>query len=443
MNSVIATATLIYLAIVVPIGIVIWNAIGLIDLHVWLPAGTSEALSGIAPSILRTTIVLVLASVPFAAFAATLSGARLHHVRLALDAALPIATLVALTFSLAFRGGIWAASLTAPLATIAGGCIAYLLMRRMIPGLRLRFSDCSAREARHIVRHSFYFLLISFSFLSNRSVPTLLAGLIGTQSEVSQVFAAALVFRALGWAALDSITRVLQPDIILEAHLGRSARVWDITHSAFLATNAAAFVFAAFMVCFGSSLSSLWLGATGRIDSTVISAMSVAFLLDISLLPVNNTLIALNRHKRLAIGLFVQPIAMVAITLIAGRLQLPSAPLWRLLLGIVGGSALTFIVLVTFVARNGLADPADRFAQSFLGPAAYFLTSLVFVVSAMLWLREAAGFIVIAMFFVFVSLVLFGAWRIMPTEVERQWAIGALDRLQRGFVPRSHGKSQH
>ncbi|MEI6813817.1 MAG: lipopolysaccharide biosynthesis protein [bacterium] len=419
MNRLLASATVLYFGIVVPTAVLAFIGVGAVDLHAWLPKETSASTFAIVPALLRTTILMVLLTVPLAAFGATLSGARFHHTRQILDALLPLVTVLGLASTLALGGGIWGANLAAPAASIVWGVVAIFVLKRTIPELELSFGHFSWVEARGLLGHSMFFLLISFALLGNRSIPTLLTGKTGSQFDVGQIYAAALIFRVLGWSALDSITRVLQPYIVLDAHRGNHARVLQTTRSAVLATGAAASLFALVLLCFGSQLSALWLGTSGRISFPVIALLAVAFMLDVSMLPISNTLIALNRHRRLSVVLFLQPVLVVFGAGVLSRQWFPDRPIFGMLSGIVLASLITAAALVVFVVRDGLGITAREFARQLGARIAWFL-SVVIATSVVreLWRVESLP-ASIALFTVALTGALGFAWRQLATDDER------------------------
>lgn len=433
MSRVLVSATGLYIFLVSIAAIVAFGVLLFFPLQSWLPEEIPMALRNEVGVLLGTAVTLVLCAVPLTSFGATLSGARFHHVRQILDAFLPLFVVSTLAAVLVAGGGLKAAVIITPLSQIAWGAVYFFAVRKNLPELKMHPKFFSWPIARTMLAHSMFFFLIGFCLLGFRSLPTLLVGRHGTVDDVSRVYALVLLIRILGWSIMDAISRVVQPYIILFKHQGEWVRVLFFTRLGTVVTGLGALLLVLFVLCFGEGILTLWLHEPVSLARGLVEVLCFSFLFDIALLPVFNTLVALNRHRRLGLLMAIQSVLMIVFAEVGVRSGFWVDPATAVLSGVLFASVFAFFAASALIAAPGLEVSGRVFVRSILAPQLSYV-AFALAATAFLLLDRGFGadskssFLPITIFAGFSGLAIALTWKLILGHDERQFLRSFLER---------------
>jgi hypothetical protein len=193
----------------------------------------------------------------------------------------------------------------------------------------------------------------------------LLVAKFGTLEAVAGMFAVLTGFRVFGWALLDILSRVFQPYITM---LGAQGRDEQLRFYAGLSTKLTAALAAA--ICLAAWLLAepavnLWLGADVFPGYAVLALLGAAFLVDGLFLPTTNILVALNRHRALALVMTTKALLTVLLGAL-GAMAAPADPAIGIAAGFLAASVLGELPTYPWLARRALGLSPSAYLRRFL-----------------------------------------------------------------------------
>ena len=271
-----------------------------------------------------------------------------------------------------------------------------------------------------MMRDSAFFFLSSIALIVQRSAGNLLVARSGRLNEVPLVFAAIMLVRVLGWSLADSVSRVMQPYIIMMWGRQQRDRVRFLAALSTKITFAVAVVFGAGVWLFGRDAMEWWLGRGRFLDSQVLGVLAAAFVADMLFLSGTNFLWVIGRHRRLSVAIGSYAVLSVAFGALGMHLS-PGAPVLGMATGFAAASLAGQVLPMPFVITRGFEIRPREYAWNWLLqpliPCACALALLAFG-----WLAgvQGTGQRLLLGLAVVLTVALAG-WTIMLGGAERDW----------------------
>lgn len=306
----------------------------------WLTAGSPEN----ANLLQRCLLIMVpfsLARVPASATAGVLSGLRDHHLRIGLEVFQVIAYLIAFWLCLAGGGDltllVWITSIVM-LVFSAGPLVALLTRHRAV---RLGLGYWSGSLSRSLLRQAWLYAPLPLCLLIQRVLPVTITSRFIGLTHVTEIYLLSMLFRNFLTSLLDSISKSVQPYIIMldaqgdhdrvRVHWSRSTRI--VAALSLLALPAVVLLYNAFAALVAQS--------TASASPLAIVSFGLLFFIEASLTPGVNYSIALGRFSELTVTWISSAILSVVLG-IAGAIAFESDPAGGLGAGILAAHLLVY-----------------------------------------------------------------------------------------------------
>jgi len=305
---------------------------------------------------------LTLLKVPWTTFPAALAGLRELPLRQLYELVASILLFLTVLVTFAFGGRVLALVLSTGGASVMLAAAAYPLVRSRYPEARIRLTLVDPRVMRGLLADSLSFFLISLAYVMQRYSPSVLAAKYTSLDVVPQVYAVVTLLRLVGWSLADIPSRSVQPYVIMLGEQGQERQVRALACLATKFSFAVAVVFAALVAVHANWFLNRWLAPLRFTEYGILAAMTAAFLLDALFLPATNVLVALNRHKRLALLLAVQGLAGAAVAVLLAEAGVLS-PTARLGVGFLIASLIVNVGWIPRLLKVELGMPMRCLAR--------------------------------------------------------------------------------
>jgi O-antigen/teichoic acid export membrane protein len=295
---------------------------------------------------------LTLFRIPLFVFSGALAGLREMPVRQIQDISGQIA-LALVTFLVLRTGGrLLGLSVGVGVALFASSLLGYGLLVLRHPWIEVRPKQWSQPMLRPMLTNSSFFIVSSIALLIQRSAGNLLVARYASLAEVPAMFAALTLIRIVGWLVADSVSRALQPFVILFWANGEHDRVRFLAELGSKVTFAVAAVFGLLVLLFGREGFEIWLGPGMTLDGPVLGLLVLGFLIDALFLCGTNFLWVVDRHRRLT-GVIGFHAALTVVLGTLGAWGFPHASLLGMTAGFALASVIGQLVPMPFVMVRG------------------------------------------------------------------------------------------
>jgi O-antigen/teichoic acid export membrane protein len=398
----------------------------------WLLGDVTPETAALFRNGLAVTVGLTLLRVPLLVFPGCLTGLRRMPLRNACDLAGTVVTFLA-TLVAAFAGaGLLGICATSCIAQMASPIAAMLIVRRRFPWTRFRVVDVRPGQFSMLAKNSFFFFLISLTFVVDRSAGNLLVCRFDSLEHVPGIFLLLTIFRVAGHALITVPSRSAQPYVMMWTIQGRIEQVAGISVLTIKLTFWVALAFACLVTCHADAFFSIWLGPGLFPGLPVLLCLAATFLLDAALAAPTNFMMGINRHRQLSLVLILKSVLSIALAAL-GAWCFPSNPT----LGVASG----FLVATIITAPPLLL--AAAICLAFDGRTAFLFGSVRLVPLALVSLglcsfaSTTAGHLQFVISPVLMGLILAGCWRLIFDAVERSRIVATSKRLLPAWAPLS------
>ncbi len=418
-NEVMTTSFCLYALLASLIWVAMVAVVGTQPVDLWLIRDLPPHLIRLFRPYLIIFGTLSLLWVPLVTFPATLSGLRELHLRQAFETAYPVVMLAATASVLVLGGKLLGLLLVTGLVPLMMIPNLYLIIRRRHPFLQLSRSYWNPSLMWPLFTNSLFFFLIALMLLWQRTAGNLLTGKYASLTLVAPMFALLTILRVFGWSLADIVSRVLLPYVIMFEAQGQRARVIFFAGLSSKVTFAVALFMGALIWLLAEPGLRLWLGPGLFLGYAPLAFLIGSFLIDVLFLPTSNFLLALNRHRALALALLSYGLLSLALS-VAGARLMPHDPIYGLTLGFFLASVVGQLFLMPIINLRGLRISAAIYLGDFVAKplTLALLTTLSLIFLGLPGIKEP--WLYLGLLTIFLTLTV-GSWFLVFNEDERGW----------------------
>lgn len=347
-----SSAFALYWLMVTPVAVACLAALSWLPVDHWMLAPEDQGYGGLLVFCLRISILLALMRIPLLVFPAVLSGLRLLPHRLTWELATGLLAAGA-SVGAAWAGlGLMGVSTATNAVLLVAAAAVYLQSARNRPWARIRARHIRSDLFRPLATSSFFFFVISGSFLLDRTAISLLVAKLGALELVPALFLILSVYRVAGWSLVNSLSRALQPYVLCWHTREDHASVQRTLVGGTKLTTIAAALFVCCTAPLMEPLVELWVGKGAFPGPLVLLMFVAAFLVDSMFVTPVNLLIVLNRQRGLSAAIAAKSILVVAAA--GGCGAAFDDPVLGLATGLLAGTLVGSIVMLWVVRATML-----------------------------------------------------------------------------------------
>ncbi len=434
-NILLTTAFGLYWLIVIPVwllGSLIILFFPLSNLLLYNPSIEISSLFSWGLFIFMTTTLL---TIPFTTFLATLSGFRDLHTRQLYELFLPPTVLLTAFVTLYIGGNIFVLIIVTGITQLSFGIGSYFILRKRYPYIRLSQKYWDPQLLLLLLSNSFFFFLISITLVIQRTSGNLLVGRFTELPNITQVFSIFLVFRIFGWSFVDLFSRAIQPYIILFGTRNEVEKLFFFVKLSSKISFMLSIIFAAEFWIFGKDFLRLWLGSNSFIGYGPLALLIGSFLIDVFYLPVNNFLVALNRHKRLSFAMLIYSILTLSFGVLGANI-ISSAPILGICAGFFAASVFGQGIILIIVCAKEFKMKIFKYLREFILQP-FLLTICVITIMYFLYLSSPLEMSRNLTYGIFIMVFIFSIeWIFILNNNERKWLKNKFNEIIKPFIPK-------
>ncbi|QDU87393.1 UDP-glucose:undecaprenyl-phosphate glucose-1-phosphate transferase [Pirellulimonas nuda] len=345
-----ATAHVLYWMVVAPTTLAALACLYLFPVGSWLLSDADAAYRPLLIGCLAVAIPLALLRIPLLVIPGVLIGIRLMPVRLAYELAGTVLAAVAAIAVAWSGGGIIGVVIATNLALLLSTLAVYRPTIRDRPWARLRLRAFRPGLLLPLASNSGFFLLISASYVLDRTALCVLATRMDSLVLAPPLFLALNLYRVAGWSLVSAIPMGVRPYVLLWHARGDRAAVQRALSLCTKGVVAGAALIVTATLPLLDLFSRVWIGPQHALGATTFTLIAAAFLVDALMLAPASLLIAVNRHRWLACCLAGKSALTLGLALAGGWIA--SNQLAGLAWGMLAGTVLGNLPLPLLLCRE-------------------------------------------------------------------------------------------
>ena len=311
-------------------------------------------------------VTLTLMRVPMLIFQASQRGVWELRLRQLLDCGAWILNPLAIVLVLVLGGKILSLVIVSNLLMIVLGALDYLFLVRRHPGARLARRFWDAAQVPVLLSTSVFFLLNGFGIYAQRLAGNILAGRFGSLAQVPDMFVLLMAARVVSWVLADSISRTVQPYLMMLQVQGRSDRLRFFARLSTHLTFSFAVAYSALLYLLAKPMLALWVGSGFFLGYKALAYLIGAFLIEALFMSTNNCMIAVNRHRGVGLAMVFYAALSLACGIAGAMWWEPANPLEGICLGFFVAALLGEAGPLSWLANSWLEGGWRSYYRDFL-----------------------------------------------------------------------------